>query len=156
MTINDYMIRAKDAITDGWMIAALTDEYNVEKWPVHSDYFSGKENKVLEIRVFGKLGELKISRSDIGKEFHYRDIFDEGEKADTRDHYDEIQYLDIDEKINIDSDGKVTTTGGGTYKLPLSNIHDARIRIRYYFGKYEETGQARIEDWRVVEFVEGK
>ena len=115
--------------------------------------FIDAENKILEIRVFSKAGEMKLSRPDIGSKFYFREIFDEGENKDERDHYDELQYLDIDEKAGVTSDGKVTATGGGTYMLPVSNIKDACIRIRYYFGKYSKTGQARVEDWRVVELV---
>ncbi len=156
MTVNEFLIKAKEEIPEGWIIAALTDEYIVDRWPFASDVLSGKDNKVLEIRVFGQKGELKISRSDIGKDFSAREICDQGERTDSRDHYDEIQYLDIDDQMGRDNEGKVTTTGGGKYKLPLNSILDAKIRIRYYFGRYEETGQARIEDWRVVELMEEK
>ena len=155
MTLNDFLIKAKEEMPEGWIIAALTDEYIVDRWPLASDVLVGKDSKVLEIRVFGRKGELKTGRSDIGKDFSFREIYDEGEKKDERDHYDEIQYLDIDDKVGVDDEGKVTATGGGKYKLPLAVIKDAKIRIRYYLGKYEETGQAKIEDWRVVELMEG-
>ena len=137
-------------------MAALTDEYLVESWPIQGGLLNGKEEKLLELQIFGKQGEVKLSRSTIGQAFSFRSIFDEGEEKDTRDHYDELQYLDIDETVGKDAEGKVTTTGGGAFQLPVNNIHDVKIRIRYYLGKYEETGQSRVEDWRVVEFVEGR
>ena len=156
MTVRDFLEQAKTKIETGGCIAALTDEYLVESWPQQTDFLTGKEEKILELRVFGKQGEMKLSRSTVGQELSFRSVFDEGEDKDSRDHYDETQYLDIDETAGKNAEGKVTTTGGGTYQLPVDNIRDAAIRIRYYLGKYEETGQSRIEDWRVVEFVEGK
>lgn len=152
MTVNEYISRVNQTIIKGWIIAALTDEYIVDEWPLREDELMSKEGRVLEIRVFNDTEECKLSRSDVGKEFAFRRICD---SEDGRDSYDEVQFLDIDDKKGKDADGKVTATGGGTYKLPLSSIKDAKIRIRYYLGKYDATGQARVEDWRVVEFKEG-
>lgn len=156
MTVRDFINDAEGRIKKGWVIAALTDEYIIDSWPVDGDFLSGREGNLLEMRVFGENGELKLSRFDIGRDFSCRGVFDEGEDKDIRDHYDEVQYLDIDDSIGKTADGKVTATGGGIYSLPLSNPQDAKIRIRYYLGSDDENGQARIEDWRVVELVEGK
>lgn len=156
MTVNEFLNQAESGIESGGFIAALTDEYLVESWPIEEGFLTGKEEKVLEVRIFGQMGEMKLSRSTIGQDFSLRSVFDEGEEKDARDSYDEVQYLDIDDQIGRDDKGRVTATGGGVYHLPVNNIRDARIRIRYYLGKYGETGQSRIEDWRVVEFVEGR
>ncbi len=156
MTVQEFLEQAKAKIETGGCIAALTDKYIVEGWPLQVDQLSGKEGKILELRIFGKQGEMKLSRSTIGQAFSFRSIFDEGVEKDERDHYDELQYLDIDETAGKDEEGNVTATGGGSYRSPVSNIHNAKIRIRYYLGKYEETGQSRVEDWRVVEFGEGR
>ncbi len=154
MTVNEFTNQANDRIKSGWIIAALTDQYIVDVWPMKHDSISNKDEKILETRVFNMQGEMKLSRSDIGKVFSYRSVFDEDDNKEGRDYFDEIQYLDIDESAGKSSEGKVTTTGGGSYYLPVGNIKDAKIRIRYYLGEYERTGQARIEDWRVVEFAE--
>lgn len=156
MTVNEFIDLSMEKIQTGWVIAALTDEYIVDKWPLQGSALKGKEEKVLEIRIFNQDGEMKLSRSDISRDFAFRTIFDVGVDTDPKDKYDELQYLDIDEKNGKSSDGKVTTTGGGRYNLPIGNLSDAMIRIRYYLGKYEDTGHARVEDWRIVEFVEGK
>lgn len=153
MNFDEYIREANQTISKGWVIAALTDEYIVDEWPLNGNGLTSKEDKILEIRIFNKDEEIKLSRSDIGKGFTFRRIND---LEDHRDKYDELQYLDIDEKIGKDEHGLVTATGGGKYRLPLKSIKDAKIRIRYYLGKYDATGQARVEDWRVVEFVEGK
>lgn len=150
MGLNDFFKQSED-IEKGWMLASLTDEYIVDSWPSKGSH-SISEDKLLEVRIFDDNCEHMLFRPDIGSSFSSRTIND-GE--DDRDHYDEIQYLDIDTKKGIDTDGKVTTTGGGKFTAPVNNTDDARVRIRYYLGKYEETGQARVEDWRVVEFLEG-
>ncbi len=158
-TIKDFFDVAEE-LNDGWVIASFTDSFVLDKWINCENRLrtelSNEANKVLEIRVFSSKGESKISRFDIGKPFRARTIFDEGDQKDSRNHFDELQYLDIDEKEEKTVDGEVTATGGGKYKCPLDNVHDAKIRIRYYLGKYDKTGHARVEDWRAVELVEGR
>lgn len=146
-------------IDSGWIIVSLTDEYYIEQWnsrtiPSIITKMTARQGKILEIRLFNDDMEHRLSRSDIGQgSFHVRSIYDTGKSRDRRDHYDQLQYLDIDETKNC-KDGFVQTTGGGRYHMPLNNIHDARIRIRYYLERYPDTGQARIADWRLVAFVE--
>ena len=53
----------------GYILASLTDEYIVDKWPMEYCNLKGKEDKILEIRIFNDDKELKIYRTDIGKEF---------------------------------------------------------------------------------------
>ena len=153
MTVRDFLNSASERIQRGWVIAALTDEYIVDKWPLTKDVLDGKDEKILEVRVFCDNGEMRLSRTDIGKDFSDRNIFDE---EDERDHFDEVQFLDIDEKVGKTETGRVFTTGGGSYNLPVERITDAKIRIRYYLDKYTKTGQAMVADWRAVEFMEGK
>ena len=129
-------------------IVALTDEYIVDNLGRIKELLSEKEEKVLEIRVFNKEKEYKLFRPQAGDDFKERIRLDDGE------FYDEVQYLDIDTKVSTPN--AVYTTGGGKYNLPLQRINDAKIRIRYYLGKYDKTGQARICDWRIVELMEGK
>ena len=165
MSDNEYnleiesFIKTAEVIENGWAIASLTDEFILDKWSNEAKELKEKllkgADKILEIRVFSSKGESKISRFDIGKPFKTRTILDEGDQKDIREYFDELQYLDIDEKEGQSPTGEVIATGGGKYKCPLNNIHDAKIRIRYYLGKYDETGHARVEDWRIVEFVEG-
>ncbi len=153
MTVKEFLDSAYEMIPDGWFIAALTDRYIVDKWPLSRGLPDDIETKVLEARIFSASGEIRLSRTDIGKGFSYRAVFDAKEK---RDSFDEVQYLDIDEKRGKTEEGKVYTTGGGSYQLPVNRMANAQIKIRYYLGKYPETGQARIEDWRIVEFMEGE
>ena len=152
--VTDFINDAMSEIGQGWMIAALTDKYIVDSWPMIREIdWESEEVKVLEIRIFNVDKELKLSRSDIGRDFTQRKL----PNSDLTDEesYDEIQHLDIDEdKSKKCPDGMVYTTGGGKYSLPLTNVKNAKIRIRYYWGKYEKTGQAKIEDWRLVELVE--
>ena len=114
--------------------------------------------KVLEIRVFNENRELKLVRSDIAKPFAVRCIDDapfgpsKSYDRNYSDYYDEWQILDIDETKGRDAQECVTATGGGKYFLPLASLPNACVRIRHYLGKYGETGQARVEDWRVVGF----
>ena len=153
MGVKDFFQKCEE-LKNGWIIASLTDEFVVDNWPFEKYSMDGivnSEGKILEIRVFDKGSELKLFRSDIGKNFMFRQISSDGD-----DHYDEIQYLDIDEK-KLESDGVVYATGGGKYNLPVVNEKAAtRIKVRYYFGKYGETGQAYVKDWRLVELMEGE
>lgn len=169
----------------GYIIAELTDSFVVDYWPFRKyAQFDLKSlgNKSLEIRIFNESSEYKVHRADIGHSFQMRNIIDEkvdvdGENQPTHveavfeslpavpedasslegkaewDIFDEIQYLDIDSSKGSDQ-GTVISTGGGKYNLPVENIKNPRIRIRHYIGKYN-SGQARVEDWRIVEFVEG-
>ncbi len=157
MTYRDFIEKAGSET--GWIIAAYTDKYILDKWPMSASEQEGyvkapeAERKALEVRIFNKDRELLISRSDIGKEFVYREINDNS--SETRDTFDEVQYLDIDTSKGHDN-SYVFATGGGRYYLPVDRINDARIKIRYYVDRYPGTGQARVSDWRVVELMEGK
>ena len=125
MKVNEF-IQKCDGLKDSYIIAALTDEFIVDRYPLEKYSLDGKEDKILEIRVFNENEEYKLFRTDIGKtDFYYRHICDE---VETRDYFDEVQYLDIDTSIGADS-GIVTSTGGGKYNLPIANAK--KILIRY-------------------------
>ena len=154
MDIQDVMnqIESIDITPNRFVIVAFTDEYYVDRWDDKSKAkLMNKLDKALEIRVFGDDSENKFFRTDISREFIHRYIEDSG---NNNEYFDEEQFLDIDDmRTRGDS---VYATGGGQYNLPIVKKIDAKIKIRYYFGKYEETGHAYIKDWRVVNFVEGE
>ena len=136
----------------GFFIAALTDEYIVDSTDHMSEHaLDKKSGKLLEIRVFNEMAEYRLFRGDIGSDFYERILSDD----DAGDTFDEVQYLDIDDSVDL-LGGMVQSTGGGKYHLPFDKKKNAGIRIRYYLDRYETTGQARIRDWRAVEFVEGQ
>lgn len=152
-------LQSCENIGQGVVVAQLSDEYIVERWSEEiSASLEKNADKILEIRIFNEDEEHRLFRSDIGKEKFFERIIRDSEED--RDCFDEVQYLDIDTVMTGNhrkKGGMVTATGGGQYKLSvINNIHDAKIRIRYYLGRYEETGQARVEDWRMVKFIEGK
>lgn len=149
-TVREFLEKSA-VMNNAWVIASLTDQYVVDQWTEHSSQvLEGKADNVLEIRIFSSECEYKLIRSDIGKAFTERVIDDRTER---RDHFDELQYLDIDWSRPLDAEGRVSTTGGGKFKLPIETKGRAKIKVRYYLGQYPETGQARIEDWRVAEFI---
>ena len=141
---------------NGYVLASLTDQYVVDRWPMayHSFVWEDMKDKVLEIRVFNEEKEIKLFRTDVGREFQMRTKDEEGLLVD--EYMDEYQYLDIDEKRSqklFTEKQLVRATGGGTYHLPLEEMKDACLQVRYYFRRDEETGVADICDWRAVKFL---
>ena len=169
----DGTLRGQDdaELADGYYLAAMTDQYLVGIWPPKDTAIDGE--KLLELRIFNQEMEYKLVRGDISRKFFLR-IIDERPgrpNCEQRDFFEEWQYLDIDTSKgrrrgdgktaakggdHSEEEGTVTTTGGGSFYFPFEKDvqpgHNARVCIRYYLGKYEETGQARVEDWRVVGF----
>ena len=141
------LFRQKANEIKGYVVASLTDEYIVDTWPMTH---TGKEDKWLEIRVFNTQNEIKLFRTSIGNEkFLVRVIENEDKKPEEA--LDEVQILDIDTKRSKElfaNTGEVYTTGGGKFFLPYGEM----VRVRYYLDRYEATGQARICDWRLVDF----
>lgn len=144
-----------DGIERGFIFAMLTDEILWERWPLEPDrkkFFQEKERKLLDVRVFDREREVRISRSDAGREFQGRSLNDQKETPEFQDYFDEEQFLDIDDKRSEElfaREGKVQATGGGKYRLPLSDFRNAKLQIRNYLGYYEESGQAYVKDWRL-------
>ena len=128
---------------EGYVLAELTDCYIVDSWPLvrTPELLDNQINKVLEVRVFNKEREAKLFRGDIGRAFRMRILDEKGKNVE---YYDEEQYLDIDTKRSaklFNDTHEVYATGGGRYYLPLMSMEDAKIVIRYYFGKYDQPAQ---------------
>ena len=151
------MMKNKAQDIQGYIVASLTDEYIVDSWPcMQFSTLEGKESKILEVRIFDKEQEIKLFRTDISKEFKMRCMDD---RLQNRDYTEESQFLDIDTKKSkqtFEERNEVYATGGGKYYLPLKTMEDAKVIIRYYYDSYKESGQARICDWRLVDFQEGR
>lgn len=152
MNIEKFFAKANE-IDNGYIVAALTDQYIVDTWPMTEFSLDGKESRVLELRVFNSSVEYKLIRPDIASEFIFRD----SNSIEYDYSYTENQFLDIDTDKSAEMpNGWVMATGGGKYKLPVSRIEDAYIVIEYYVSKYPDSGQARICDWRMVGIKEGR
>jgi hypothetical protein len=138
-----------------FFVAQYTDKFDIGIW---NKNVIENTNKLLELRVFDKDKEWKLFRSDIGKDFSYRSQGEEDNKGEGLDYFDEVQLLDID--ITKSSKGKkmMCTTAGGKYNLPkdISDLDRAAIRVRHYFGVDNESGQAFIRDYRLVDFESAK
>lgn len=112
-------LNAVKSMTDPFLFAMFTDEIWFENWPLSEERkkeFCEKESLLLEARVFNKEKEIKLFRTDIGKVFRMR------ERDDSKEYFEEEQYLVSDEKIVLHN----------------------------YIDYYEETGQAYVSDWRLV------
>ena len=138
----------------------------------------------LEIRVFDEKREAKWFRTSIDKkEFGFRLLDDDILQKDSLHIWDELQYLDIDDKRTKEAikqgkiqEGTVFATGGGKYPLPLERYEDAKIKagncvgedkdtdkyknakikVRNYLREDPDTGELYVEDWRLVGLVEGE
>ena len=139
---------------EGFIIAALTDEFIVDTWPMTNSTLEGKEDKLIEARVFNKDREVKIFRSDVGKPFSEVRVLDDNKLPDGLDSFSEEQFLDIDTKRSPHGKAVVRTTGGGRFFLPIDNPSDARIKIKYYIKPDAESGMAQVIDWRIEGFRE--
>lgn len=99
----------------------------------------------LEIRLFDERGELKAVRANIGKDFVWRYITDEGVSNDCT--YDEVQYLDAAKNDSA----KYTAIGGGHYEMPEAGYD--RVVIRHYGVYDEESGMFSLKDFRIVKLL---
>lgn len=144
--------RAVSQMKDGYVIAMMTDAFVIQR--VGSEEFDRQVlfDRGLEIRVFDRTGEIKWFRSSIDKNFMIREIHDE-EDLDMYLHWDEAQYLDIDETASDSRQQLARATGGGTYPLPIPDYRDAMIMVRNYIAYEEDTMQSYIEDWRLMDFI---
>lgn len=116
----------------------------------------------LAIRVFDEKREAKWFRTSIDKKFGFRLLDDDILKKDSLHIWDELQYLDIDDKRTKEAiekgeipKGTVFATGGGKYPLPVEKYKNAKIMIRNYMGEDSDTGELFVEDWRMVGLFEG-
>lgn len=106
-------------------------------------------NKLKELRIFNANGEYRLLRPNLGVSFFERVI-----QSDAKlDYFDQWHYLDID-GTSINDDNTVSTISGGKYRLPVTASANLLIKIRNYVAYDEKSGQARVNDWRLVEFGE--
>ena len=140
-----------DATGSTFFVAQYTDKFDVGIW--NKDIIKNV-NKLLELRVFDKNREWKLFRSDIGKDFSYRLQGEDDNKEEGVYYFDEVQLLDIDTSKEYKKSELMKTTAGGEYNLPkdISDLDRAAIRVRHYFGVDNESGQAFIRDYRLVDF----
>lgn len=149
-------------VTEGFLLAMLTDEIIWKRWPLEGEDLKDirqKEGKILDIRIFDDQRELHMARGDVGRRMQGRIADDTAGNLEEQDYFDEEQYLDIDTKRSGEhfrQEGKVRATGGGWYELPLSGMEDAKVRIRNYLGYYEDSGQAYVKDWRMAGIFQEK
>jgi hypothetical protein len=140
-----------------FFVAQYTDKFDIGIW---NEDIIENTNKLLELRIFNKNKEWKLFRSDIGKDFSYRCQREDNndKKEEGLDYFDEIQLLDIDTKRSPKDSRKMCTMAGGEYNLPkyIDDLDRAAIIVRHYFGVDNESGQAFIRDYRLVDFESAK
>jgi hypothetical protein len=98
----------------------------------------------LEIRLFDEQGELKAVRANIGRDFVWRYINDEGVPKDCT--YDEKQYLDAAKNDSTE----YIAIGGGHYEMPEAGFE--RVKICHY-GEYDGDGIFSLKDFRIVKLL---
>lgn len=149
--VNGYFLNATNSI---FFVVQYTDKFDIGIW---NENVIKNTNKLLELRVFDNKREWKLFRSDLGKDFYSRYEDDTGKKEGV-DYFDEIQLLDIDITRSSKDSRQIYTTAGGRYNLPkdISDLDRAAIRVRHYFGVDNESGQAFIRDYRLVDFESAK
>lgn len=149
--VNGYFLNATDSI---FFVAQYTDKFDIGIW---NENTIENTNKLLELRVFDNKKEWKLFRSDLGKDFYSRYEDDTG-KNEGVDYFDEIQLLDIDISRSSKDSRKMCTMAGGEYNLPkyIDYLDRAAIIVRHYFGVDNESGQAFIRDYRLVDFGSAK
>ena len=148
----------------GNCIILTTDEYVIDYWDpdTQSKYAGDIESKLIEVRIFNETCEYKLFRTHIGEQYAFRKVVeqDEAEGGKYSDYYDQKQFLDIDSNRSKKESSKIQSvypTGSNrAYTLPITDFNeDAAVTIRYYIDRYEESGQARVFDWRVVKIDGG-
>ena len=101
---------------------------------------------LLEVRAFDKQGEFRALRGNIGRDFVWRYISDEG--IDESCTYDEIQCLDVDSQKTVGTE--YVSIGGGHYEMPAEDYD--RVVIRHY-GTCDDNGVFALKDFRIVKLL---
>lgn len=169
--VKDRMGNILNNETRRYIYAAFTDKVILKHWLGHDWQQTAEEegfvfDNMLECRIFNEECEYRLARTALGEEWRRRIKIDEktNETHDDKDYFDEQQYFDIDdtkhgageydanEMISNCTETAVFATGGGRYFIPvsLSETKNVMLKIRNYINYYEETGQAYVEDWRLV------
>lgn len=145
--------QAISRISDGYVIAMMTDAFEMQRVELETLDRTQLYKKGIEIRVFNHTQEAKWFRGSIEKPFMMRAVHDTKDR-DPFSYWDERQYLDIDKLRSKTKQGIARTTGGGIYPLPITDYKGAQILIRNYLEYEEDTMQPHIADWRIVDFVQ--
>ena len=152
--ISQY-IAAGDAIT----LEGYTDHFESVRSVQGAEWIKPL-TYLLELRIFRKDSELWAHRTMVGKDFSWRIADDVWLKQQVSaekipffansDNYrfENNQILDIDSKVS--QGGHLRTTGGCWYSLPITD--ENRVTVVSYIG-YQEDGTARVEDFRVKDFI---
>ena len=144
---------AKQKITfdKGYVLAVFTDKVIISHFPLsqekENDFNESYFDKILDCRIFNKDGEYRWFRADSGSKLHFRYL------AGSDNCIDRYQFLDIDTTKSFPG-GTIYATEGGRYELPVEKLDDAKLLIREYL-QYDKSGNARVYDWRIVDFIEG-
>ena len=161
MNVNNFLKKAREEMKVGTIMISSADRFQIIRLSENLEDHVQNEDRILEIRVFNEQEERKLFRTNISSAFMERTIRDQNITDPDFDaanfehmHFDETQYLDIDLTKGQDPKSmEVISTGGGKYALPC-NPKNAKVTIRYYLDQYSDSGQVKIRDWRIVEFVE--
>lgn len=152
---------------DAFYSLEMTDAYKVGYWrDLGKTWVEQNQDKILSIRVFNEMREVRLSRFDIGSDFVLRDKDDEKNPPEEVNGHkmiiEEWQILDVDTTWFEDEKyiaGTYKTTGGGIYDFPLpgpgKDQHPA-VLIRHYLASKTgpgESGQTYVSDWRCVGFA---
>lgn len=149
---------------EGYCIILTTDKYVIDYWNMDTqpNYAGDIDSKLIEARIFNETCEYKLFRTHIGEQYVFRKIVEEDEAEGRKygDYYDQKQYLDIDSNRSTKESSLIQlvfpTGSNREYMLPLKDYNEeAAIIIRYYIDRYEDSGQARVFDWRVVKIDGG-
>lgn len=149
---------------EGYCIIQTTDKYVIDYWntDTQTKYIGESDSDLIEARIFNETCEYKLFRSHIGEAYAFRKIVseDEGEGGKYGDYYDQKQFLDIDSSRSKKESSLIQlvfpTGSSRAYMLPVKDYNEkAAVTIRYYIDRYEDSGQARVFDWRVVKIDGG-
>lgn len=145
----------------GTILIMATDRLILASYPLsneHEEYMKKSfYDKVFEIRLFNANKECHLIRGDVRSNFKYR--VKEDINLEDEAYYDDEQYLDIDavkSEYSYAENRSVYSIGGGNYHLPFDTYRDVKIKIRNYIAYEEYSGQAYIEDWRLVTLFRGE
>lgn len=131
---------------DGWHLSSELNEDSADEIFPRLD-----TGTVLHLRLFGKKGEIYIWRD--GERLRGRAIFDESENLIEAHQQAETHILwgtkgEVKDKFTVLSDGQQKLMHAFPLPLPeqaFGGFHrPARLHLRHYITRHEETGLARI------------
>ena len=161
---NDFIKKTKERFKDEknvYSIIIWSDAFKVMTFSEFLDKVT-TDDKVLDVRVFNDVRELRIFRDYKDNKFNNIVEISDKENDDTENgavfdrnkkrcfSYDDEQFIDYDVKRSH-TEGMRKATGGGEYAFPIEIKEKTKLIIRNYVD-YDEQGQAYIKAWRVVGF----